>query len=264
LIVWHDGRLVDGPLAIDPADRGLLLGDGAYETIAVHRRQAVWRREHIARLIRTLTFLGIPVETDTIEQGIDAVLQQEDGILRVTVTRGPTARGLAGTGDKPSILITLAPWIAGLEFAPAKLITAKTRRNERSMATRHKTLSYIDNILAAREAQGADDALMLNTAERLACSTIANVFIVQGTRLITPPESEGALPGIARQKLIEAAKNLGLEPAVRPIEPAELTSDTALFLTNSLRLLRPVTHLDGRLCAAPEPAFSRLAAALRE
>jgi branched-chain amino acid aminotransferase len=265
LKVWHDGRLVDGPLALDANDRGLLLGDGAFETIAVHAGRAIWRDDHLARLMRTAEFLGIPIARDAIEAGIDAVLKQPDGILRITVTRGPVARGLGTDGDKPSILITLSPWIDGLEFVPAKLITAMTRRNELSPSSRHKTLSYMDNILAAREAAaaGADDALMLNAQGRIACSTIANVFLLHKDRMVTPPESEGALPGIARQRLIAAAHDLGLRCDIRPIEPKELRGDTALFLTNSLRLIRPVTELDGKSCASLGLLLGRMAEALQ-
>jgi branched-chain amino acid aminotransferase len=157
------------------------------------------------------------------------------------------------------------PWIEGMELAPVKLITAKTRRNEHSPASRHKTLSYMDNILAAREASaaGADDALLLNTRGRIACSTICNLFLLRHGRLITPPESEGVLPGIARQHVIASAPDLGLNCEVRPIEPAELTGDTALFLTNSLRLIRPVTALDGRPYAPLGSLLEKLADALR-
>jgi branched-chain amino acid aminotransferase len=265
LIVWHDGRPIDGPLALDPNDRGLLLGDGAFETVAVRSGKPVWLEEHLDRLLRTLSFLAIPATRETIETGVNAVLRESNGILRITVTRGPASRGLAATGDRPSVLITLMPWIEGMELAPVKLITAKTRRNEHSPASRHKTLSYMDNILAAREASaaGADDALLLNTRGRIACSTICNLFLLRHGRLITPPESEGVLPGIARQHVIASAPDLGLNCEVRPIEPAELTGDTALFLTNSLRLIRPVTALDGRPYAPLGSLLEKLADALR-
>ena len=265
MIVWHDGRLIDGPLALDPNDRGLLLGDGAFETIAVRGGKPVWLEDHLDRLLRTLIFLAIPAERETIETGVNAVLGEPNCILRITVTRGPAGRGLGSDGTKPSVLIALSPWIEGLELAPATLVTAKTRRNEHSPASRLKTLSYIDNILAAREAAaaGAEDALMLNTQGRVVCSTICNVFMLRDGCLVTPPESEGALPGIARRHLIASAPDLGLSCEIRPIEPKELTGDAALFLTNSLRLIRPVTELDGAPCAPPGSLLGKLAGALR-
>jgi branched-chain amino acid aminotransferase len=137
------------------------------------------------------------------------------------------------------LLATLAPWVRGVLFAPVKLMTAKARRSEHSPASRHKTLSYIDNILAAREAAAADadDALMLNGAGRVACSTISNIILVSGASLKTPASSEGVLPGIVRGML-------GAEEAL--IEPVDLSACEAVFLTNSIRLVRPVISLDGR------------------
>jgi branched-chain amino acid aminotransferase len=264
LIVWHDGRLVDGGLPLDPNDRGLLLGDGAFETIAVRGGRPVWLEEHLARLLRTLSFLAIPAARVRIESGVNAVLGPPDGILRITVTRGPAGRGLAAEGNSPSIIVTLAPSAERLEFAPARLVTAGVRRNEHSPASRHKTLSYVDNILAAREAAaaGADDALMLNTRGRVACASICNVFLLAGGRLATPPESEGVLPGIARRKLLAAAQGLGVAVEERPIAQGEIGPGTALLITNSLRLIRPVTALDGRPLAPAGALFDKLASAL--
>ncbi len=49
-LVWFNGKLIDGPLPLDPADRGLLLGDGLFETIAVINGKPLWLEEHLARL----------------------------------------------------------------------------------------------------------------------------------------------------------------------------------------------------------------------
>ena len=72
-----------------------------------------------------------------------------------TTTRpdAPTAR----------LLATAAP--ATVPSEPADLITSTMRRNDLSPASRLKTLSYLDNVLARAEAReaGMDEALMLNT-----------------------------------------------------------------------------------------------------
>ncbi|HTN97899.1 MAG TPA: aminotransferase class IV, partial [Nordella sp.] len=163
-------------------------------------------------------------------------------------------RGLAADGAQPSLLVTVNPWVKGMLFSPAKLVTATIRRNETSPASRLKTLSYIDNILAAREAAAAqsDDALFLNTQGNVAATTIANIFMLRGGRLITPPESAGILPGIARRKLLAAA---GADES--EIAPAELFDAEAVFLTNSLRLVRPVHVLDGRGLRHDDAALAR-------
>ncbi len=244
--VWFNGALAAGSLAVDPGDRGLLLGDGIFETLAVFAGKPVWPTEHLDRMIEAAKTLGIPADRGNIEAAITETLHatpHRHGILRITLTRGTGVRGLAADGSTPSLLVSMSPWIKGMLFAPAKLVTSTIRRNETSPASRLKTLSYIDNILAAREAAAAscDDALLLNSKGQVAATTIANVFLLKGGRLSTPPLSAGILPGIARRKLLTLT-----QAEEREITLGELHDAEALFLTNSLRLVRPVHTLDGR------------------
>ncbi len=248
-LVWFNGRLIDGPLPLDPADRGLLLGDGVFETIAVINGKPLWLEEHLARLAKTAAELGIAADLVLIRKAI-AALPGEAGahVLRVTLTRGPAARGLASGGDNPSLLATLDPLPRSFLLQPVRLATSAVRRNEFAPSSRLKTLSYADAIAAARQAaaSGAGDALMLNTSGRAASSTIANLFLLRGQELVTPNLSQGILPGVMRRAVLDLAPGLGLDPVERAVLPVELASADAVFLTNSLRLIRPVTALDGR------------------
>jgi branched-chain amino acid aminotransferase len=249
-IVWFNGILVEEAIPLDPADRGLALGDGLFETIAVLNGTPVYLEAHLDRLDSAALELGIVLSRKAIERGIAELLRASSAdraILRVSITRGVGARGLSAQGERPTLLITLTPWQQGTVYAPVRLATSSIRRNESSPASGVKSLSYIDNIFAAREASraGADDALLLNTQGRVACSTIANVFLVAGESLVTPPVSEGVLPGIIRARVLALASRAGLMAAERPIAPPELLSCEAVFLTNSVRLIRPVIAIDG-------------------
>lgn len=246
---WFNGAIGQGPIALDPRDRGLNLGDGLFETILAVNRVPLWANMHLARMQSAANELGIPFNRAAVDTGIAALLDRAgDGhqVLRVTLTRGAGARGLAGTGAVPALLITCDAFDAGLMFQPAALLTSTIRRSPKSPATRLKTLSYIDNIFAAREAaaRAMDDALMLTTGDRVACSTIANIFLTKGRKLITPARDQGILTGVTRQALIAAAHHAGYDVEERAVKPAELYKADAVFLTNSLRLIRPVKSLD--------------------
>ena len=250
-VVWFNGAIVEGPIGLDPSDRGLLLGDGLFETMLVVNGVALWRHMHLARLEGSANELGLGYDNANADAAIDALLARAGGVhqvLRLTLTRGVTARGLAGNGAAPTLLASLDPYDRGLMLQPATLIIATVRRNPFSPASRLKTLSYIDNIAAAREAKarGADDALMLNTKGAVACSAIANVFLLKGKQLITPGRDQGILTGVIRQALLAGAARAGFDREERAVKPAELLAADAVFLTNSLRLIRPVTALDGR------------------
>jgi branched-chain amino acid aminotransferase len=179
---------------------------------------------------------------------------------RITLTRGPAFRGVLPPADAvPTLLVTASELAA--PAAPARLVIATvTRRNEWSPLSRIKSLNYLDNILARQEAArcGADDALLLNTAGRVAETSVASLFAIIDGALVTPPVADGALPGIARGLVIER-----LGAVARPIEPAELARAEAICLTNSLGV-RPVVALPG-WTAGPGAAelAARIAAACR-
>lgn len=257
--VWFDGALLTAGINLDPRDRGLTLGDGLFETMLVVNRTPLWANMHLARMESAAQELGISFDRQKIDDGIAAVLgnaTDQHHALRVTLTRGSGGRGLPGNGATPSLLITAEPFDPALMFLPASLLTATVRRSTASPAARLKTLSYIDNIAAAREAaaRAMDDALMLNTEGRVACTSIANIFMLKGTKLITPSRDQAILTGVMRQALLAAAHHLGLATEERPIKPAELLKADAVFLTNSLRFVRPVKSIDQQMLATADLA----------
>lgn len=248
---WFNGKFVEGPLPVARGERGLLLGDGLFETILVLNRVPLWGNMHFLRLEAAAAELGLPFDRDALDDAVAGILAGAPSahqVLRVTLTRGSSARGLAADGGSPSLLLTLDPFDPALMFKPVTLATSAIRRNPASVASRQKTLSYIDNVAAAREAaaKGAEDALMLNVKGRAACSSIANIFLLKGSTLITPAREEGILTGITRQALIHAGNRMGLTIEERGVRRAELRAADAVFLTNSLRFIRPVTALDGK------------------
>ncbi len=248
-VVWFNGQLVAGPLPLDAHDRGFLLGDGVFETVAVLNHKSLWLDEHLQRMARAASELGIPLDGQAISAGVEAVLaksQSQCEVLRVTLSRGKASRGLAGDGASPSLLITLDGFAPANLFQSCRLKVSTIRRNEFAPSSRLKTLSYIDGIAAAREvASAADDALMLNTAGHVASSTIANIFLLRGGELITPSLDQGILPGITRRTLLDYAAESGFRPVERAVSQEELLGAEAVFLCNSLRFIRRVTELDG-------------------
>jgi branched-chain amino acid aminotransferase len=100
-------------------------------------------------------------------------------------------------------------------------------------------LNYLDNIIARQEAEarGADEALLLNTVGNLAEATSSNLFLVIDDRLVTPPISDGALPGVVREEILEEAQE-------QTLEPQDIVKASEAFLTNSLGI-HPLIAIDG-------------------
>jgi branched-chain amino acid aminotransferase len=265
--VWLNGALVTGPLALDRGDRGLLLGDGLFETILVLNRAPLWGNMHLARLESSAKELGIAFDRNQMDDAITAITEgmaETHHVLRITLTRGASVRGLGANGGVPTLLLTLDSFDPALMFQPVALATSSVRRNPDQPSSRLKTLSYIDNVAAAREAaaRGMEDALMLNVAGAAACTTIANIFVLKNGALVTPARDQGILTGVMRQALIAAAGHLGFATDERAVTPAELRDADAVFLTNSLRFLRPVKAIDQQ--PLPQADLSQFSNALCE
>lgn len=249
-IVWFNGEFISGKISLDAADRGLTLGDGLFETVAVIKAKPVWLKEHVARMAKSAQELGLGFDEAALRSGVAAVLQKSTDaqeVLRITLTRGVVpGRGLAGTGPAPRLLMTLAKFEAPAA-GTITLATSKIRRNETAPSSRLKTLSYIDAIAAAREVMGlADDALMLNTKGHVASTTIGNLFVIKGQSLLTPAADQGILSGITRAKLLHHAGSLGLHAREAMLTVDDIHAADAVFRTNSLRVVTQVTMLDGK------------------
>lgn len=260
-----NGAVVDGAAAFDMSDRGLTLGDGLFETIAVFSGRPALLGAHLDRLDRSAAEIRLPVDRAFCEAEILAVVAaigSADAVIRLTVTRGAGARGLALPQDaKPNVIAAASPYPKGALNAPVRLATVSVRRNPTSFASRAKTLSYLDSVLAFDEAKraGADDALMLNTDGRVASTSMANIFALIGDELVTPPASEGVLPGIVRGVVLGEARALGLKAVERALDIEAFDRADAVFATNSVRLVMPVTMVDGLRRGTPDPV-ARLAA----
>jgi branched-chain amino acid aminotransferase/4-amino-4-deoxychorismate lyase len=254
---------------IPPDDRGFTLGDGLFETVLADDGDLRRLDAHLDRMSAGCAALGLPAPDRDLAERLmrqaleDAGLAGGRAAVRLTFTAGSGGRGL----DRPDVLaprLVAAAAPAPRPQTPARLVTAKARRNDQSPASRLKTLSYLDNVLARAEAReaGADEALMLNTRGELACAAAANIFWVTDGRLFTPALECGVLAGVTRAQVLAAAPALGFPVETVRVEPHELEGAEAVFLTNALVGVRAVASIDGR-GFAPSPLVERLAKELQ-
>lgn len=239
--------LVRRNLAVIPAsDRGLLYGDGLFETVLVSSGQMPLFDLHLERLTASAAALQIPCSEDQIREAAQAVVlaarSQEMLALRITLTRGSGARrGYAPAGEaEPTLLISASSY--SRPQRPLSAITASMRINPASPLARHKSLSALEKVMAAGEAAavGVEEALLLNVHGRVAEASAANLFIRRGERWITPPLQEGALPGVMRRRMLQVTG-----AAQEPLTPEDLWQSDGVCLTSALMGCVPLGWLDG-------------------
>ena len=245
-------------------DRGLLLGDGLFETMLWTGGHLPHLDAHLARMAAGCETLGLPVFDLDAARALcraapgEAGLDQVRAAVRLTLTAGSGGRGL----DRPAAPVPrLAATAAAAPVAttPVDLVLARTRRNEGSPAARLKTLSYVDNVLARAEARaaGADEAVMRNNRGDLACAAAANLFWVTGGSLFTPALHCGVLDGLTRRRVMAAARELDVDVHEVASGAEALDAAEAVFLTNSLVGVRPARRYEGETFA-PHALVERL------
>jgi branched-chain amino acid aminotransferase len=110
-----------------------------------------------------------------------------------------------------------------------------------------KSNNYLLYSMAATYARnhGWDDSLVLNSRERIADSSIANLFYVAGNAIYTPPLSEGCVAGVMRGWLIGALPAAGFRVIEKAVAPEDLIMADEVFLSNAIRGVRRVGNFAG-------------------
>lgn len=235
-MIPHDAMPLD--------DRGLLLGDGLFETLLAVDGSVPHLSAHLDRMAAGCETLNLPFTRDEAERLVRKAAPAAGRFaVRLTLTAGSGGRGLDRPAA-PSIRLFATAATSEPVTTPASLIVALVRRNEGSPVSRLKTLSYLDNVLARAEARaaGVDEAVLLNNRGEIACAGAANLFWVEGGRLFTPRLDCGVLAGITRARLMALEAVEEVAAGVEALGRAE-----AVFLTNSLIGVRPVSRLGERV-----------------
>jgi len=263
--VFVNERIVDEKKAVVSVfDRGLLYGDGVFETMRSYKKKIFLLDRHLDRLYNSAEVIGMKIRLNRkylkyIIYKLLKINRLKDTYIRLAVTRGEGTVGLGTTALKNQNVIIITkkfkPYPDKLYKKGVTLSVSSIRRNERSGLSGIKSINYLNNILARIEAQknGATDALLLNTNDMVAESAVSNIFMIKKKSLVTPSIDSGILPGITREIVLSLADRLGLHPVEREIKLTELKNAKEVFLTNTLMEIMPVVKIDGKNIANGRP-----------
>ena len=269
--VWIDGRVVPlGEARIPVTDHGLLYGDGLFEGIRIIGGRVFRLDDHLARFAAGARAIGLALPGGTAAARA-AVLEtarafaEPEAYVRLVCTRGVGALGVDPTACLEPRLFCIVDHIRLFDDRQQceglDLVTVSVRRPSADVLDpRVKSLNYLNNVLAKREARlrGADEALVLNTRGDIAEAAVANVFCVRDGVLQTPPPTDGALEGITRRTVLELARELAIPAEERTIGRFDLFACSEAFLSGSGAGLVPVRSLDGENIGGPGPVFERI------
>jgi len=233
------------PLAELPA--GLLYGMAVYTTFRLPL-SPVWIFAHLDRLLQNAGELGLTVQfsRQDVYEALQAYVQTNpltSKILRLTLVADVQEYGdfYRNSPKTSRLLLTVR---ADLPHA-REAIALKSVNGVRPMPLiKHTAMAEVILLKQQAQREGFQDILLTSEGMIHEAST-ANIFFIDGDCLITPePVKHLCLPGITRQRVIQAAERQG-HVTVReaPVYLADLGNFQGAFLTNAVQGISSVKQV---------------------
>lgn len=254
----YNGKIFpDNTPIAGPDNRGLRYGDGLFETLKAHNGEIVMADEHLARLWKGLQLMRFTLPKlftpDLLLQQMSLLLKKnnfENARIRLAVTRGDG--GLYDAkNNHPNYVIQA--W--QLPYKPPELNEnglqlciyqlAKKSLDAFCNLKHNNFLPYVMGALFARESQ-CNDAIILNSAGRVADTTLANIFLVKDQRITTPALEEGCIAGVMRKFVILTLQAAGYTITEEAVSIDSLMDADEMFLSNSIFNIKWVNGLGNK------------------
>ena len=254
-----NGKLLQAETCIaGPDNRGLRYGDGLFETLRCQHGEPLLADAHFSRLWKGINALGFDCPARFTPEQLQADIRKllsANGHTRLARVRLQLFRAGGGlydaATDAPQYFIEsweLEPHTPAFNSNGLVLGLYSGAKKSCDDLANLKHCNYLPYIMAAKTAQQHrwNDALLLNSHERICESSIANLFIIRGATVLTPALSEGPVAGIMRQHLIQLLQESGMAAEETSLTPNDLLEADEIFLTNSIRPLRWVQSFGNR------------------
>ncbi|MDT8331847.1 branched-chain amino acid aminotransferase [Roseomonas gilardii] len=250
--IWMDGEFLPWREAkLHVLTHGLHYASGIFEGERCYAGNIFKLREHTERLIRSGRLLGfeIPFTADEIDAASIETVRRNghtEAYVRPVAWRG--SEMLAVSAQKTKIHLAIACWgwpnlFGENRMRGVRLGMAKWRRPAPDTAPTASKASglYMIGTLSkhAAEAEGFDDAMMLDFKGDVAEATGANAFFVFDGELHTPTPV-CFLDGITRRTVMRLARNRQIKVVERTIRAEELPRATEVFLAGTAAEVTPV------------------------
>lgn len=248
--VLVNGKLLSADKASVPVDNhSYRYGDGLFETMKVVQGRLLLSAYHADRLWSSMKLLQYRVPAHftpvKLEEEILNLCEvnacSQLARVRLSVTRG--SGGLYDGDDKLQYLAECWPLSETIQELHTNGLVAGVYRDMQKPCDQFancKSSSFLPYVMGAVYAkqQKWNEALVLNTHQRIADATTANVFIIKDKTIFTPPLSEGCIDGVMRRHLLTALPGEGFAVEERPLTVEEVETADEVFLSNAIHGLR--------------------------
>ena len=228
--VIHNGSLV--PIEeSDCNDKGWMSGNGIFETIKTVDNKPWAMSRHMRRAVSSARKIGLRVPSEKlIREAVERLCMAEKhpyGVLRISFGQN---------GNWSAVHLPYEPLKQGAKLLSYDKEIAILGQPIKSYPYTHRL-----EILEAIKLLGADEAIVCNDKGKVCEGSVTNLLLRIEDTWVTPPISDGVLPGVMRALVIEYC---GV--SVRSIDASEIPRVQSAFLLSSLRIAQPVISIDGR------------------
>jgi len=233
-------------------DRGLLYGDGVFETIAVINGVPQYFDRHLDRLLKGCQSLLMPEpDISAIKTDVESVCdKQERYVLKITITRGTSERGysIPEHQNLTRIIETSAFPDYPSDYAQdgINVMQCNNRLGINPALAGIKHLNRLEQILGRNELKGTGcfEGLMIDTDGHVIEGTMTNLFSIKAGKLFTPDLSRCGVAGVMREVVLQLAEKINLECEIGNVTMPQLLTSDEIFLTNSLIGICPVRQIN--------------------
>lgn len=238
-------------------DRGLQYGDGLFETMLFCGDRLRLRDRHLERLCSDATRLRLALSQSVAEQEfnrVESFLKEsgaESAVVKVIITRGSSSRGYRPQSSALRTVVTVSEYrpyeaTARNEGVPVRVCEHRLSCNRATAGIKH--LNRLDQVLARAEwSDEFAEGIMLTDDGRVIEGTMSNLFVVEGSQILTPKISDCGIDGVMRSFILDNCRRwFGSSVVEVDLDLCRILAADALFLCNSVAGVLPVRMLQER------------------
>ncbi len=228
-------------------NRSFRYGDGIFESIRVVHKNIPFFHLHYQRLIAGLNALQIEIPNHFNKFYIKSKLIdliaankiESDARIRLTLYRQGEGN-YTPENNRLGYLMECTPLASeGYSLNKQGLmldIFYQYQKDERFL-THVKHASALIYVLASRFAKDNNcaEAIIINNSGRVVESSSSNIFIIKDNKIITPPLSEGALPGVMRSIVLTIGTWHEMAFVEQILTIDDVLNADEVFLTNAIK-----------------------------
>ena len=253
-MINFNGLIVSSSDNLLQNNRAFLYGDGVFETLKIVDNKILFLEDHYFRLMSAMRIVRMEIPMnftmEYLEEQILLTVNENNftasARARITIYRNSGGNYLPEI-NSISFLIAVSHLENQLYIIDNQIYEVDLYKDfyvAKQLLSTLKTTNKIINITGSIFAHenGLDNCLLINESKNVVEALQGNLFMLIGSKLITPPVSEGCLNGIMRKQILDLAKKMdNVEVVEEPISPFDLQKADELFITNVIKGIQPIT-----------------------